>query len=453
MKKDRSLLLIAVILLLTSCEKFIEETPKGSLIPRTVDDMGMILANEMEINVGIGNTLAFSNDIRPMDQLALGYQQADINAVKFADYLYGASENDNDWNRQYHAISLCNFVADNIDEAPEGIDGLHDRHTVKGSALFHRAYSYFLLVNEYAKHYNPATAANDPGVPLMLHMDVNNVPQRASVQQVYDQIIQDAQAAHALLPEESSMSFYPTRYSAAALLATVYLYQGKFKESWQMAQTVTQEKELKDYNTVTRKNVNDPRGGFDNLDGLEWKREEVLYHRDHVGMLRNLLFITDDLANAYDQDKDLRFTLFHTNAILATWQAFGINRNSGILLGDVYLTEAEAKVRDNSVDVAEVLEVLNRFIRTRYKTGYPDITETDRAVLLERILLERRKEFAYRAMRLFDIKRRVVQDNVQEAIVNVFQGETYTVPAGGNKMVLPVPLNVVAKSGLVQNPR
>lgn len=453
MKPIKLLLLILAAISLASCEKFIEETPKGSLIPKTVDDLGMIMANNDEINVGIGNTLAYSNDIRPMDQLALGYSQPDINAAKFADYLYGTNENDLDWNRLYHSISLCNFVADNIDEAPEGVDGLHVRSVVKGNALFHRAYSYFLLVNEYAKHFNLATADADKGVPLLLHLDVNVVPVRATVKEVYDQIIKDATEAQALLPAETDMSFNPIKSSAAALLATAYLYQGKFTESWQAAKTVTESSTLKDYNTITRLVPADPRNGFSNLDAIEWKREEILYHRDHVGMLRNLMFITTALENTFDKENDLRWTLFHTTRLLAQQSAHGLNRNSGIVLGDVFLTEAEARVRDNNVPVEEVLNVLNKFIRSRYKTGYPDITETDRALLKERIIAERRKELAYRSMRLFEIKRLAVQDNVQEELVSVFDGQTFTISAGGNKMIMPIPLNVVNKSNVEQNPR
>ena len=453
MKPIKFLLLILSPLLLAGCEKFIEETPKGSLIPKTVDELGMIMANNDEINVGIGNPLAFSNDIRPMDQLALGYSQADVNAAKFADYIYGTNENDNDWNRLYHSISLCNFVADNIDDAPDGVDGLHVRNTVKGNALFHRAWSYFLLVNEYARQYNPASAQTDKGVPLLLHLDVNVVPVRATVKEVYDQVIKDAQEAKSLLPAETEMSFNPTKFSASALLATVYLYQGKFTESWQEAKIVTQVGALKDYNTISRLVPNDPRNGFNNLDGMEWKREEILYHRDHVGMLRNLMFITAALEGTYDKVNDLRWTLFHTTRLLNQQSAHGLNRNSGIVLGDVFLTEAEARVRDNNVPVDDVLAVLNKFIRSRYKTGYPDITETDRALLKQRIILERRKEFAYRAMRLFEIKRLAVQDNVQEDLVSVFSGQTYTIAAGGNKMIMPIPLNVVLKSNVEQNPR
>lgn len=31
-----------------------------------------------------------------------------------------------------------------------------------------RAFEYLTLVNAYANHYDPSTAATDPGVPLML---------------------------------------------------------------------------------------------------------------------------------------------------------------------------------------------------------------------------------------------------------------------------------------------
>lgn len=453
MKKLSITTIILLAVCCTACEKFIEQTPKGRLIPETVDDMGMILANDYEINVGIGNMTAYSNDVKGLEALVLGYTQYDINALRFEDYPYGRTENDNDWNRLYHSISLCNFVAENIDDAPEGVDQLHERNTVKGNALFHRAYSYFLLVNEYARQYNPATAANDPGVPLMLQMDVTTVPQRSSVQEVYDQIIKDATAAYALLPDEAVFSFYGTKAAAAGLLANVYLFQGKFTASWQEAKKVTQTRALKDYNNITRKVASDPRSGFNNLDGLDWKREETIYFRQQWGMFRNFLFITDDLLSSYDQVNDLRYSLFLTTRLFATHSAWGMDRHSGIATGEIYLTEAEARVRDNDVPVAEVLEVLNSFIHSRYKTGYPDITETDRALLKERILQERRKEMALRGLRLFDIKRLYVQDGKAEDLVNVWEGKTYTLSAGSNKMVMPIPLNVIDKSMLQQNPR
>lgn len=36
-----------------------------------------------------------------------------------------------------------------------------------------RAFEYLTLVNAYANHYDPSTAATDPGVPLMLDKNIN----------------------------------------------------------------------------------------------------------------------------------------------------------------------------------------------------------------------------------------------------------------------------------------
>ncbi len=453
MKATKYIYLLLLSLAAAACGKFIEDTPKGSLIPRTVDDMGMILDNTTEIIPGMANTIGYSNDIKGLDNLVTGYTQADINAATFKDFLYGQNENDGDWNRIYHSIYLCNFIVNNIQDAPEGVDKLHNRNYVSGGALFHRAYSYFLLVNAYAKHYNPASAGVDPGVPLLLNPDINAVVDRATVQAVYNQIIQDVQQAAEQLPLSAEFSFRPTRYSAYALLATVYLYQGRFTESWKEAEKVTAIKNIKDYNTVTRNVATDPRSGFKGLDAMEWKREDVLYYRETKGMFRNFYFITNDFLNSYDKTNDLRFLLFLTNAVQATYGAWGMDKTTGILTGDVYLTEAEAKLRDMNVPVTQALTLLNKFIDARYKTAYPDITITDRTQLKQRVLAERRKEFAYRGMRLFDIKRLQVQDNVQENLVSVFQSQTFTIPSGTGKTIMPIPLNVIAKSNIEQNPR
>ena len=41
----RFILLLSVLLSLNSCQDFLDETPKGTLIPETVNDFGMILDN------------------------------------------------------------------------------------------------------------------------------------------------------------------------------------------------------------------------------------------------------------------------------------------------------------------------------------------------------------------------------------------------------------------------
>ena len=70
---------------------------------------------------------------------------------------------------------------------------------VKGStpeAMAGRAWTYFLLINYYGKPYSAATAATDPGFPIIQVADVTTTTfTRASVQEVYDFIIKDLTTA------------------------------------------------------------------------------------------------------------------------------------------------------------------------------------------------------------------------------------------------------------------
>ena len=56
-------------------------------------------------------------------------------------------------------------------EATEGTN--EEKNAIRGEALVNRALDYLYLVNGYAKHYNEATADNDPGVPLLLDADIS----------------------------------------------------------------------------------------------------------------------------------------------------------------------------------------------------------------------------------------------------------------------------------------
>ena len=97
-----------------------------------------------------------------------------------------------------------------------------------------RAFEYLTLVNAYANHYDPSTAATDPGVPLMLDKNINKTNlQRATVQEVYDQIKADLDEAAPNLPEKPVLNAYraskPVGYG---MLARMYLYMGDYKKSF-----------------------------------------------------------------------------------------------------------------------------------------------------------------------------------------------------------------------------
>ena len=87
---------------------------------------------------------------------------------------------------RYDAIMKCNIVI-NSTKVPAS----SNLTRIKGEAKILRAFAYFTLVNYYSP--TPTSGINQEyGVPLVLDdYEVNIQPARATVAQVYDQIIKD----------------------------------------------------------------------------------------------------------------------------------------------------------------------------------------------------------------------------------------------------------------------
>lgn len=104
------------------------------------------------------------------------------------------------WRGYYSAlVNVNNAIAmlPTIEPANETEKAALDSYI--GEAHLFRAYYYHQLVLRWAKAYDPATAASDPGVPLVLTFDVTLKPSRASVAEVYQQILADISEAKKLL--------------------------------------------------------------------------------------------------------------------------------------------------------------------------------------------------------------------------------------------------------------
>lgn len=102
------------------------------------------------------------------------------------------------WGTNYFAIKDYNIViagATNVEDATLQ----EDADYIAAEARFFRACSYLILARQFGKDYNPATAATDPCVPLVLEYNPNELPARATVQAVYDAIKADLDAAAAVL--------------------------------------------------------------------------------------------------------------------------------------------------------------------------------------------------------------------------------------------------------------
>ena len=124
------------------------------------------------------------------------------------------------WTYSYKTIVNCNKV---ISSAQEGISGDID-HLI-GENYFLRAMLYHYLVITFGKEYHIASAS-DLAVPLKLTADADDYPSRATVKQVYEQIIKDLKKAEELMGGSGieKNACYANVWAAKALLSRVYLY-------------------------------------------------------------------------------------------------------------------------------------------------------------------------------------------------------------------------------------
>ncbi|WP_242203159.1 RagB/SusD family nutrient uptake outer membrane protein [Aestuariivivens insulae] len=120
------------------------------------------------------------------------------------------------WSVGYKAIVGCNRI---IEMAEEGVSQGLD-HQI-GENYFLRAYALFYMNNVFGRPYSQGTS--NLGVPIKLTTREDDNPDRATVGEVYDQIVSDLLKAESLmsLPKDN---IFATKEAAQALLSRVYLY-------------------------------------------------------------------------------------------------------------------------------------------------------------------------------------------------------------------------------------
>ena len=338
------------------------------------------------------------------------------------------------WLNSYEAINTVNNVLSALD-----VVNADDQDRVEGEARFIRALLYFDLVRFYAQPYAAAGGNDQAGVPLILTptdviTEENNVS-RASVQEVYDQVLTDLTTAADLLPETNGI--FANTYVATALLARVYLQQGNYAAARDAADTVIESGRYlltADYASAFMNGSNSTEDIFaiqvSSQDGVN--NLNLFYSvPDFGGRDGDIEILAPHLALYEEGDQRLAL-FFEREGSVYTGKFNNQFANVTVIrLAEMYLIRAEANERLGTDVGAAPLEDIN-LIRNR--AGLDDLGSVD----LAEILLERRRELAFEGFRIHDVKR------LQESI------GAYAYDA--NELVFPIPAReTVANPNLVQN--
>lgn len=452
MRSLKNLTLLFLILVgFNSCEKYLDEKPKASLaIPTTLLDAQLLLDFHQ------------MNSLYPTAYEVLGdnyyINEASWEAVNQSlrnQYLWEKDDEDiSAWATSYTRVLVANTVLELLSTIdPEPIR-VAEWKSIRGSALFFRAFYFFAIAQLYTVPYNEATLDTDMGIPLRLSSNYTIRSTRSTLRETYDQIIRDFKEAAELLPNFPLVKTRPSKLAAFGALARTYLVMHNYDSAGHYARKVlTTYDSLMDYNELsTTSNIPFPR-----------LNKEVLFHTRSLTASTHTAtraFMDTTLLASYDPN-DLRFRLYYQpNAGGATYRfkghydgtgITGAYVNSGIITDELYLIKAETEARAGDKDAA--MQTLNSLLVTRWRTGtFVPYTASTPAEALTLVLAERRKSLVYRATRWLDI-RRLWSDPVHAIKpVRVLNGITYELSKADAGLVMQIPFAVIRESGIPQNP-
>ncbi|UZO80467.1 RagB/SusD family nutrient uptake outer membrane protein [Aquimarina sp. ERC-38] len=449
MKNIINILFTALFLIfITSCEDELELEPQqsidGSLALSTEQNISALLIGAYDESGQVatfgGRNQVLADLLGTEDQVSWNGTFLDPRQFLQKTILVDNGFVENSWTNAYEAINQLNLILDNLDVVVSSEDR---KNSIEGEARFLRALNYFDLVRLWGLSYVAGSENSQPGVPLR-NVGITNFLQdvsapRASVQAIYDFLINDLIIAYDLLPADND--FFADKYSAQGLLARVYLQQGNYLSARDAANDVIENSGhvlLEEYanafnndvdseETVFAFQVTNQTGGNDLI---------TFYASEDNGGRGGDITINEDYINLFSDADDVRSTFFVENPFGDRLTAKYTNQfgNVEILrLAEMYLIRAESNLVEGTTMGASPLEDINTI---RERSNANSLTG---AITLQDILNERQLELAFEGFLFHDLQRN-----------NIAIG---TIPADSPSLVLPIPQDEMDTNSLIeQNP-
>ena len=450
-----------MMLTISSCEEYTEITPKGALVIETPQQF-LELVSLPNRGYPINNFQYLSDDQWMREANVIG-RTPNIDIINFTFdetidrvSLFTASSF---YNQAYTYINRWNTVISLVDDS-KGDESI--KQLAKAEAKIYRAYDHFLLVNTYAKAYDPQTAATDGGICIMDKFDLEAQPSKSTVAQVYDFIQKDIEDALPYLKEKPMDVYHPSLAFAYAFKAKVHL----FKREIAAAQAAA-EKSLSYNNQIFDMVAYNAKGGPTSVAVPAADNIEVLSYMYMTGYnemnFAQSYIISPELRTLFGTN-DARFNLFFnststTNLDQGSNTAYwGVQYTRffyptvGMKTTEVYLMLAECYARDNKLN--EAVGVLNTLRAKRILSGTVNLTvPATRKETMELVVNEHRKELLLGFNRFFDLKRLNTEAEYAKTITRVFPivnktvpQKTYTLQPNSRLYIIPFPLSALTKN-------
>jgi hypothetical protein len=439
--------------LMQGCEDFLSEKPsKDLVVPTTLDDFqGLLDAKSQGMNgFPLAGNLS-SDDLLLGDGLAnsLNYN---LNALYFWQKEMNLPDAvDINWYSAYLKVFYANVVLEGLrDYDHESTIEQNRMVELEAMAKFYRAQGHYEALIHFSDPFDPSKP-DQLGVPIRLISDVTIQVGRSSMIEGFDQIIEDLEFGLEILSAKPTVATRPSQWAAEAMLSRVYLSMHNYHNSYvHSRQALDIDNALMDYKTL---NSTLPYS-------FEIFNDEIIFYQElllNSYMSNGQNFVNPDLVARYDSS-DLRLQYFFASSkaqggmmnfkgnYTGDFHLFG-----GLAVDEVLLDFAESAFRIG--EEAQSLETLNYLLENRYEEGFIPLMGISGEALLERILLERRKELAFRGNRWMDLKR---LNYYPELVVDLSRDRNErqaSLPAGDPRYALEIPPIEISLNPMKQNIR
>ena len=223
-------LLPASLIVMAGCNKTLNKLPDNRAVITSVDQVTQLLTSAYPHGTYMAFTEPLSDNAEDKGAApatadpesyqinSQAYRYEDVTTIKFdSPVAY--------WDSCYTAIAVANqalLYCSNADSANYAAQ--------KGEALVCRAYAHFMLVTLFAKPYDPASAASDPGIPYVTRPQesVFQNYNRGTVAAVYANIENDLTRGLSLIQDKiygTAPKFHFTLQAAHAFAARFYMFK------------------------------------------------------------------------------------------------------------------------------------------------------------------------------------------------------------------------------------
>jgi tetratricopeptide (TPR) repeat protein len=454
-------LIFLLLCSMISCKKIDswleKKANKSDVVPSTINDYKLILNNTdvMNSNYVAGGLMASDNYYLTYAAWQAATSAIQRNAHVWKKEIYeGAAFFD--WTNAYAVVENCNIILDGLQKIERIPHNQSEWDSLKGQALFFRAYTFYNLLQIFSKPYSKSSAATDLGIPLRVSSDVNLVSKRSSVEQCYKKLILDLLDAEPLLPSAQPFKTQPTKSAVYGLLARLYLTMGDYPKAYTFSHKI-----LESSNTIIDFNTLNAALTFP-MPTFQQGNSEVLFYS--VSSILNIqsnanLLVVPELYNSYEAN-DLRKSIFFKDngskgiAFRGYYTGLSGAMFGGIAVNEMILIRAECLARNGNTK--DAINDLNDLLRKRWNKNIPYTSKVaaNAVEALRMILIERRKELPFTGNLRWEDLRRLNQDpRFAVTLTRTLNNETFTLTPNDGRYVYAIPDDEIRLSGMEQNSR